>query len=308
VIGFIALSNTSNVDLNLLLVLHTVLEEQNLTRAARRLQLTPSALSSALARLRSIFGDELVVQKARKLSLTPRAVALGPELVALLEHAVRVLDKPASFDPEATTREFGLACADYYCAILVPRLVARLRARAPQATLRVRSLDELAAGHGLERDVDVQVGIPPSLPNGCRSSVLFEDRFVCLVRADAVKPKTRRLSMRAFLEASHVRISVLGRMRDPVDTLLEGQGLTRSVALVVPYFSVAPLVVHETGLLATMSLRLAEVHARHLSLRLLEPPLELINYGVHMIWHERTDADEGARFFRELVHEVMNEA
>lgn len=299
------MDNISGIDLNLLVVLQTVLEERSATRAARRLSVTQSAVSNALARLRVLFDDALVVRNARGLSPTPRALALMPQLDALVEQAARVLAAPEVFAPSSTRREFSLACSDYYSAILVPRLMQLLKERAPLAALRVRSLDELPE-HGLERDVDVHIGIPPSIPNGCLSTVLFEDRFVCLVRRGSVKPGTRRLLSRSFLQASHVRISVLGRMRDPVDMLLEGQGLTRTVALTVPYFSVVPFVVHETGLVATMSRRLAEVHARHLAIQLLEPPLELSQYGVQMIWHRRTDADDGARFLRELIAEAMN--
>jgi hypothetical protein len=98
--------------------------------------------------------------------------------------------------------------------------------------MRVRTLDELVGEHGLDRDVDLHIGIPPKMPSGCLSSVLFKDRFVCLSRRDQFK---RRPSIEAYLAAPHVRISVLGR-NDPVDLLLQARGLSRAVALVVPYF------------------------------------------------------------------------
>jgi DNA-binding transcriptional LysR family regulator len=301
-------ANITNLDLNLLLVLQVVLAERSATRAAERLHVTQSAVSNALTRLRALLDDPLVVRNARGLSPTPRALALQPTLDALIAAASLVLERPEAFDPATTTREFSVACADYYTAVVVPRLIDRLRARAPHATLRVRSLEELVTEHGLDRDVDVHIGIPPKMPSGCLSTVLFEDRFVCLVRPGMLKKGTRRVSLKAFLAASHVRISVLGRARDPVDTLLEARGVTRSVALVVPYFSVVPFVVHEAGLMATMSRRMAAAFAQRLPIDLLEPPLELNDYGVRMIWHRRTDADEGARFFRAVLQELMSES
>jgi DNA-binding transcriptional LysR family regulator len=296
------LDNISHVDLNLLLVLYTLIDEASAPRAAERLRVTPAAVSGALTRLRAIFGDELLVPSAGGLAPTPRAVALRPRLRALLLEAAAVFVQPTRFDPATSTREFSLACADYYGTVVVPSLVARLRERAPGVTLRVRTLDELASDHGLDRDTDVHIGIPPKMPSGCLFSELFDDRFVCLQRRGRGK---RRLTLEAFLAASHVRVSVLGR-GDPVDVLLEAQGLSRSVALVVPYFTLVPFVVHETGLLATMSERLALAYAGGLPLELSDPPLELSPYGVRMIWHRRTNKDEGARFFRGVLKDAMS--
>jgi DNA-binding transcriptional LysR family regulator len=298
------LDNISHVDLNLLLVLYTLIDEASATRTAERLRVTPAAVSGALTRLRAIFGDELVVPSAGGLAPTPRAIALRPRLRALLLEAAAVFVQPNRFDPATSTREFSLACADYYGTVVVPSVVARLRELAPGVTLRVRTLDEMNASNGLDRDTDVHIGIPPKVPNGCLSSELFTDRFVCLQRRARGK---RRLTLETFLAASHVRVSVLGR-HDPVDVLLEAQGLSRSVALIVPYFSMVPFVVHETGLVATMSHRLAAAYCKSLPLELSDPPLELSQYGVRMIWHRRTNKDEGARFFRGVLKDAMNGA
>jgi DNA-binding transcriptional LysR family regulator len=300
--------NITNVDLNLLLVLHAVLEEGSATRAARRLHVTQSAVSNALARLRPLLGDALVVRHARGLTPTPRALELRPRLAALAREASLVLERPPAFDARTSTREFSLACADYYGAVIVPALVRLLRQRAPQATLRVRTLDDLVGGHGLDQDVDVHVGMPPSVPSGCVSEVVFEDRFVCLSRPGQLEGASRRFSLKAYLAASHVRVSLLGRMSDPVDRLLEERGKSRHVGLIVPYFSVVPFVVHETGLLATLSRRLALPYAERRLVELSEPPFALPDYGVRMIWHRRTDADLAARFFRNLISEVFRDA
>jgi DNA-binding transcriptional LysR family regulator len=298
------MANISNLDLNLLLVLHTVLEEGSATRAARRLHVTQSAVSNTLARLRDIFEDELVVRDGHGLTPTPRALELRPRLDALVREARAVLEPPARFDPLTSTREFSLACADYYSTIVVPALVARLHQRAPHVTLRVRTLDDLVADHGLERDTDLHIGMPPKIPSGCQSSVLFQDRFVVLSRRTRAK---QPLTLERFVVARHVRVSLLGRARDPIDLLLAERGLERSIGLIVPYFSAVPFVVHETGLLATMSLRLAAVYARRLPIDIGDPPIELPQYGVRMVWHRRTNADAAAKFFREVVRELISE-
>jgi len=307
VIEPISVVNITNVDLNLLLVLHAVLEEGSATRAAKRLHVTQSAVSNALGRLRPLLGDALVVRHARGLTPTPRALELRPRLAALVREASLVLELPPAFDANTSTREFSLACADYYGSVIVPALVRLLRRRAPHATLRVRTLDDLVSGHGLDQDVDVHVGMPPSVPSGCLSQVIFQDRFVCLSRPGQLGA-SRRFSLKAYLAASHVRVSLLGRMSDPVDRLLEGRGKRRQVGLIVPYFSVVPFVVHETGLLATLSRRLALPYAERRLVELSEPPFALPDYGVRMLWHRRTDSDPAASFFRSLVVEVFREA
>lgn len=296
-LSFITVVNLSTVDLNLLVVLHHVLRERSATRAARRLGVTQSAVSNALVRLRELFHDPLVVRHARGLAPTPRAESLAPRLSRLLEEAGALLDAQG-FDPATSTREFTLACADYYGMVVVPPLAAALREQAPRATLRVLTLDQLVAGGGLAREVDVHVGRPPTLPAGCRVQSLFEERFVCVTRKTKA---AARMSLREFAAAEHVRVQVLDAVRDPIDVALQARGIERNVALTVAHFSLAPLVVLRTGWIATMSERLARLYAGFLPLTLRAPPFALSARPVQMIWHERTHADPATRFFRALV-------
>src|SRR5215471_12294499 len=104
--------NLSAVDLNLFVVLHAVLEEQSATRAAKRLNVTQSAVSNALARLRTVLGDPLFVRRGRGLVPTPRAEELAPILAQAMGHLERAVDQGQAFVPEASTRTFTLAAAD----------------------------------------------------------------------------------------------------------------------------------------------------------------------------------------------------
>lgn len=292
--------NIEQLDLNLLRVLQCVLAERSATRAAKRLHVTQSAVSNALARLREAFGDPLVVRSARGLSPTPRGRELSPRLDALLGSLRELLSDDQAFDAATTTREFTLACADYCTAIVGPRLAELLRARAPGARLRFVPLEQLTDSQGLASNVDLHLGMPAKVPAGCSSAVLFEDRFVCLLPRRG-KPWPKRLSLRRYLAAEHVRVSVLGSTGDAVDRLLQKRGLARNVVLTVPHFSVVPLIVERTGYVATLSLRLAQTQLRSFDVSYSEPPLSLGKRATRMIWHLRTDRDPGARFLRELV-------
>lgn len=287
--------------MNLLVVLHALLEERSATRAAGKLGVTQSAVSNALGRLRGIFGDPLLVRHARGLTPTPRAQALAPRLAALLREAGALFTDPA-FDTRTSTRELTLACADYYGAVVVPPLVALLRARAPHARMRVVPLEELMRGGGLGQAIDVHVGRPPKVERGCSTRALFEEQFVCLTRKEPRAPA--KMSVREYAAAQHVRVQVLDRVRDPIDESLRKRGVKRDVALTVPHFSLLPWVVLHTGYVATVSERLARMYAERLPLAVRTPPLALKATPVRMIWHARTESDPGARFFRDLIVEA----
>ena len=306
--------NISQIDLNLLLVLHVVLEERSATRAAQRLRVTQSAVSNALGRLRDLFADPLVVRHARGLSPTPRARALQGQLADLVRGMQNLFGIEATFEPSTTRREFVVACADYYGMVILPQVVELLKARAPSATLRVVPLERLSQGGGLAEDIDVHLGMPPSIPAGCSSRDLFSDRFVCLV------PRTRRvqyfarertrplrpsvMTLKEYTRGTHVRVRVLDVQRDPIDQALAQRGLARNIAVTVPHFSMAPLLVVQNGYIATLSRRLAEVYAEMLPLALREPPLQLGMSPAQMVWHQRTERDPGALFFRQLIQEA----
>lgn len=166
--------NISAVDLNLLHVLHAVLVEGSATRAAKRLHVTQSAVSNALARLRQTLGDPLLVRNSRGLSATPRARELEPELAAIMASVGRLLNPRAGFEPATTTREFTVACADYCTAILGAGLAALMHLHAPLATLRLVTLEQLQGAEGLASNIDLHLGMPPRVPRVAAGARCFK--------------------------------------------------------------------------------------------------------------------------------------
>jgi len=243
------------------------------------------------------------VRNARGLSPTPRAVELLPALDAMIGQADLVLGGGRRFDPMTTTREFVIACADYHSLILMP-LLARLQKTAPNATLRLVTLDHLVATNGLAGHIDLHIGMPPAIPAGCQSELLLTDDYVCLVRRRRGRA-AGEMTLGEYTSALHVRVRVLDRESDPIDHELSRLGLARKIALTVPHFSVAPLAVHRVGYVATTSRRLAETYADLLPLQILKPPVKLPGLPVRMIWHQRTDADPAAGFLRDLVRAAV---
>ena len=226
------------LDLNLVLVLHHVLSEGSVARAADRLNVTPSAVSNSLARLRAILGDPLFVRNGRALVATPRARELAPQVSGAIDHLRGILETRRDFSPAGCTRSFTLASADHIG--ILPNITDRFARVLPRASLRVVTLDHAVANDGLgSGDVDVLLGLPPNPPPEIRSEPAYTDRLVCAVWKKHA-PTGRRFTLERFLEARHIAVALQGRHAiDYVDVVLSRLGHTRSVALSVPQFSLA---------------------------------------------------------------------
>lgn len=295
--------NLAALDLNLLHVLCTVLEEQSATRAARRLHVTQSAVSNALRRARGIFDDPLVLRRPHGLEPTPRGAALLPALSAWVEEARRLVSEPPSFDPARTVRTFRIACVDAIAVTLLAPILRGLRRSAPGARLRMVTLDRLLAADGLVRgEVDLLVGMPPLVPEGHEAELLYRDPMSCIVRRD--QPGIgRQLSLGAFAALPHVDLALFHAVDDTIDRALARHGQTRTVQVALPHFSSLPLAVLETRGVATIATRLARSFARLHPLRVVAPPrgLALPTIEIRQVWHRRAEGDGAIRFLREVV-------
>src|SRR5712671_4870497 len=182
----------ASIDLNLMLVLHTVLVERNVARAAERLHVTPSAVSNALARLRDVLGDPLVTRKGRGIVPTPRATELAPAIASAiheLEHALQA----GPFDAASCTRTFTLAIADAGQITWVPRIAIGMTRELPKAHLRV----DLTSS-----EIDLHFGVRGK-GAGLHVERLFEERVVLVARR-AHPALGKRLSRRMLGGLRHV--------------------------------------------------------------------------------------------------------
>jgi len=292
--------NLSAIDLNLLLVLHTVLSERSVARAARRLNVTPPAVSNALARLRAVLGDPLTTRSGRGIVPTSRAAALAPALaraLAELDHAVQGGD----FDPAQSDREFTLAAADVIQLVRVPRIVARFAKELPRARLRVVSVDTLHASGGLAGTaVDVAIGAGERGP-GVHALPLYEERIVLVARSGHPHAK-RRVTKRALSALRHVEVHVApGMPNRALVASYAAANVSRDVALVVPTYVAALAVAAASDLVAAVPASLVDVLAPRFGLRVVATPLRPVTTPISLLFHERTAHDAAQRAFRELV-------
>jgi len=227
------------------------------------------------------------------------------EVAARLEQAI----DHRGFVPEASTRVFTIALADNNQACDVPPIAAAFAARLPRATLRVVSADYLVATDGLARgDVDVAFVPDQAIEAGQRSTPLFEEAGALVLRRDHPLAG-RRLTRDQFNELPQIDVPVAlgqpGVGHRVSERQFSAQGARRRIVLTVPYFMTAALAVSQTDAAAVLPERLARLCCDLVPLKIVPVSFPLPRVPIVMVWHERTDADPGARFFRQLVHEAV---
>lgn len=296
--------NLSSVDLNLLVVLHVMLEEWSVSRTAQRLNVTPSAISNALGRLRSVFDDPLFVRRGRGVVPTPRALALRESLAVAVRELESVVAEPEQ-DPAATTRTLTLALSDSDQVTRLPALAARMGAAMPAAHLEIVSIDTLIARGGLE-GAGASAAMSPHDDPALHGRHLYDEQGVLVVRAGHPLLRKRR-HRRAFFESlRHVDVHVVlggrGHGHSLAEQELQRVRIHRNVAVTVPTFTAAAMIAGSTDLVAGIPVRMVDALGRSLRLVVLEdfsPPG--LTFPMYLTWHERTDQDPVERMFRDLV-------
>ncbi len=288
------------VDLNLLLALDLLLEERSVTRAAKRLGRSQPATSHALARLRELLGDPLLVRQGRELVPTPRALALQGPLHHILGELGRVLEDSSSFDPATSTRRFVLACPD----MLAPTVPLLLGAMAEAPGVRLELVPRRGLGALSEADVLVD-GMPSDAP-GVLAAKLGVLRPAVLMRKD--HPALSDWGMESWLAAPHVLVRTGNGSPSLVDQVLKKQGRTRTVGLVLPELLLVPHVVSQSELMFTGPSAVFRPLLGPLGLVLMPPPIALPAVQAAALWQERLKQDAGHKWFRDKVVEVLRVA
>ena len=292
----------SRPDLNLLVTLDVLLAEGSVARAARRLRLSPSATSRALARLRRTTGDPLLVRAGRGLVPTPRALELRERVGQLVQEAEAVLRPAEKLDIGRLARTFTLRTSEGFVETFGPGLIARAGEEAPG--VRLRFLQKLDRDSGPLRDgtVDLETGVVGKATGPeLRAQALFRDRFVGVVRSG--HPLSRGgITPARYASGRHIRVSRPGLDKGLIDEALEPLGLRREVAATVGGFATALA-------LARASEMIASVPERHTAslrggLHSFPLPFATPEITVSLLWHPRLDADPAHRWLRGCVRDA----
>ncbi|KJC47236.1 LysR family transcriptional regulator [Bradyrhizobium sp. LTSP885] len=290
-------------NLPLLVSLSVMLDERNVTRAAARLGLSQPALSAQLARLRDVFGDQLLTPAAsgKGMVLTPCALTLREPLRDALKRLDDVVRTPPVFEPKQSERTFSIGANDNASAMLGARLAQRMRrSGAAKTRLAFRAVDLTRLTGQLESgEIDIALVSKNGLSNGMPHKPLLEERFM-MAQRKAHPRGLRRPSLKEYASLEHVIISGDGGgFRGFVDDILAAKGLTRRVGVSVQYYSIAPVILQSTDLVCTLPARFLARYSSVLAACTL--PFDAGRFSLYATWHARFDNDPGHVWLRELL-------
>ena len=297
--------NLGSVDLNLLVALDALLAERNVTRAATRVGLSQPGMSSALARLRKLFDDPLLVREGTALVATSRAEALVQPVREALDIIQRALDSRVGFDPGVDECTVTVGCSDYSVLLLIGPLVRRLSAEAPGVTIQIRprSADPARMLRDGEADLVIE---PTEIMEGASlaSQRLFADRWLCCVWAGNSQVGDA-LSLQTYLQLGHVVYSTAAHLPGAtVDTYLARAGLPRRVEFIVQSFLLAPTLLQGTDLITMVLERAVPLLRRTADIRVLEPPLSIPPLIQALWWSPHRTTDPALAWVRAKIGEI----
>lgn len=295
-----------SVDLNLLPVLDALLRQRSVTLAARDLDMSQSAVSTALGRLRALLGDQLFVRTGRGMLPTPRASQLAEPVAAILDKLRDEVLSSQGFVPSTSQRDFTLGLSDVGSYVLWPRIVSVVSQQAPLVRLRLRVMSQAHIASALEdAEVDVALGAYPGLPDTLYQRRLFERKYVALVR-QAHPLAGKRLSLQAFARCPQAVVRLASGIQDRVDEALAARGLARQKVLDMPSYLMLPPLLAAGDWMAVMPGQLADAFAQHGGFNPLTLPFDVPSSVIRMHWHKRFHEDGANAWLRGVISREFN--
>ncbi|GAB2475604.1 MAG: LysR family transcriptional regulator [Comamonas sp.] len=291
------------IDLHLIRVLHTVLTERSVSRAALRLGMYQPAVSAALKRLRDLAGDPLLVRSGSGMMPTEVGQRMLEPAAAILRAAEGLFSDVRTFDPRTATRTFRIAASDYLDPLFIPSLVARIKNEAPLCPVEIYSLSAETHYHAqLEQgDIDVVVGNWLKPTDDLHMASLLSDEVVCMVSKQ--HPAVRRgWDMASWLEAEHIAPTpTYPGARGVIDAHLDALGVQRHVMARCTHFSAIPAIVASSLLVLTTGRQFCERFTDRLPVTILPCPMELPALQYYQLWHARSHGSEAVGWLRECL-------
>ena len=297
------------IDLHLIRILHTVLTERSVSRAALRMGMYQPAVSAALKRLRDLAGDPLLVRSGSSMVPTEAGLRMLEPAASILRAAEVLFSDARGFDPLTATNTFRVVASDYMDPHFLPSLVARIKSQAPLVHIEIHSLSPEAdyRANLANGQVDLVIGNWLMPHEDLHMGRLFGDEVVCLVAKG--HPALRRAWDNAsWLAAEHIAPTPTHPgAKGIIDEYLESQGLKRNIAARCAYFGLIPAIVASSLLVLTTGRQYCERFLKQEDVTILECPVKFPRMLYYQLWHERTHGSSAARWLRERVKEVAAE-
>jgi DNA-binding transcriptional LysR family regulator len=299
--------HNADLDLNLLPIFDALIRVRNVSRVAEELDMSQSAVSHALKRLRMFFGDPLFLKTGSGMQPTPRALELLGPVLSVMGTVRGELLVREGFDAASARRCFSLCLTDMGELIFLPRLIVRLRETAPGCTLRTLQVPVHQIEGVLESgEADLALGSLHSVPEGLFQQQLFTRSFVTIVNRRNRKIGDS-LSREQYFAMEHIVVSMSGRPTDAYDSIVDQLAGPRRIYLTTPHFLTVPMIIEQNPeLIATVPRELATRFDAYKSIRMVETPVEVPAFAIRQHWHPRFQHDAANSWLRKLVKAVFD--
>lgn len=307
----------NQVDLNLIVYLDVLLREKNVTRAAEQLSITQPAMSNILRRLRSLFGDPLLVRSSEGMTPTEYAIELQPRIRRLLEDMTLLLEPRTEFRPYRTSRLFRIMTSDYAEATLVPRLIKALRSEAPNVVLDFLTPSDVSYRDMEQGKVDLAINRSNEIPQSFHQMPIWKDTFSCLLSADNVY--AHRFNLKNYLKAQHIWVCKTGmgvgfgvnpNKSDGlglIDQALWRLGKKRHISIFTRHYQMPALLTTNKDLIATLPTRVARLQADNQHIIIKDPPFFVPEFELTMAWSPLLQHHPAHRWLRQLIMHVAHQ-
>ncbi len=293
------------LDLNLLVAFQVLVREKSVSRAAERLFLGQPALSGALARLREVFQDEILVRTGRGMEPTTKALALYAQLAPALESIRATLFEQPAFDPATQSRTFHLGMRDWVEAWLMPELMARIQQAAPRVRIAVRASDAQSGARMLQdEEMDLGISVFPDGPSWQRREQLATMGYRCVYDGNRLGMRAP-LTLKQYLAHPHLVTPTQSEFRGAVDDELVGRSKRRTVIYTTSRFAALPLILRRAAVIATVPEQSAQQWSEAFGLTSSAVPVRIAPFEISMIWHAKREGDASLQWLRGVVRDVV---
>jgi DNA-binding transcriptional LysR family regulator len=302
--AFNSANNMANIDLNLMVIFDSIMQEQSITAAAQRLSMTQPSVSNAVSRMRHVWKDPLFVKQGRGIRPTPFAEKLWQDIGAPL-HSIRLATHQHQFDITSVKRTFRIAVTDWMSDLFWLPLRQVIEAEAPHINIHAVPYNVNGETLLLDADVDMVLDYFEGRSPKVQTQHLFDNHFVCAMRPDHPLA-SEELNLQHFTAAEHLFLSLSGGAAGSVDALLKQQQLHRRIAMTVNHCYNIPKLLQNTDLITTIPLPIILDSVNKGLLIIRKPPFTIAPGPISMSWHVRHQRDPAILWLREKVLQILN--
>jgi len=287
-------------ELNLLVIFDVIMTEKSISRAAQQLSLTQPAVSNAVAKMRSMWKDDLFVKDGRGIQPTVYAQSLWGQIRGALQ-SLNLAIKPDEFDAQTSKRTFRIAVSGLMVDILWLELRLLFEKSAPGIRLHALPYTTVDTQKLLDdSDVDIVIGAVNSAQENILSTHLYDTIYLCVMRKEHPLAN-KKLSVEEFSSAEHLLVSLSGDTYGTVDNSLNQLGLSRDIAMTVNHFSSVMPIINKSNLIATLPSSAIYKYSDIGQLSISQPPINIQGNPISMLWHKRQNNDTGLKWLRNQI-------